>query len=77
MMRDVESAQRQHILVVGPLTFHKTNIEAFFLEKTFLDCRENRRLARQPDVAHAHLVGSSGGRTRVLVAACEKERGES
>ena len=76
-MRDVESAQRQHILVVGPLTFHKTNIEAFFLEKTFLYGRENWRLARQPDVSHAHFLGSSGGRTGVLVAACENKSGES
>ena len=28
VMRDVESAQRQHVLVIGPLTFDQGDIQA-------------------------------------------------
>ena len=56
MMRDVEPAERQHVLVVGPLAFHQTNIESFFLEKAFLDRAENRRFAGDADVSDTDLV---------------------
>src|SRR5438270_5937539 len=56
MMCDVETAQRQHILVVGPFAFDQADLEPFLLEKTFFHGGENRGLARQPNVANAHFV---------------------
>ena len=53
MMRDVESAQRQHILVVGPFAFHQLDIEPFLFKKPFFDRGEDRRFASQADIAHA------------------------
>ena len=68
VMRNIEATQRQHVLVVGPLTFYQANIKSFFLEKAFLDCCENGRFTGQPNVANAHSVGSRRLRGGVLIA---------
>ena len=55
MVRDVVTAEREHVLVFAPLAFHEFHLETFLLEKSHLDRGENRRLAGDPDVADAHF----------------------
>src|SRR5437868_4061236 len=74
-MRDVEPAEGEHILIVGPFAFHETDIEPLFLEKPFLNRHENWRFAGQADVTDADLV-RPGGRT-LFTAAGEKQRSDN
>jgi len=76
-MRDVEPAQREHILVVRPFALHHFDFESLLLEETFFDRRVNRRLASDADVTNADLIGSSWARIGTFVAAAEGERGEN
>ena len=55
MVRDVVTAEREHVLVFAPLAFHELDLETFLLEKSQLDRGENRRLAGDSDVADAHF----------------------
>src|SRR3954462_2220537 len=55
-MRDVEAAEGEHVLVLGPLAFDQFHLQPFFFEKSFLNRREDRRLAREADVTDANLV---------------------
>src|SRR5437764_4430948 len=56
MMCDVETAERQYILVVGPFAFNQADLEPFLSEKSFFHGSENRSFTRQPDVADAHFI---------------------
>ena len=57
VMRDVVTAEREHVLVFRPLAFHERDVEPFLLEEALLDRGEDRRLAGEADVADADLVG--------------------
>ena len=61
VMRDVVTAQSEHVLVVRPFAFHQFDLEPFLLEEAVLDRGENRRFASQADVADPDFVGVSGG----------------
>src|SRR5215212_2253370 len=74
MMRDVVTAQRENVFVLGPFALHEFDIEVFIFKKTFFDRGENGRFAGQPDVADANFhragrSGSFGGCLRALLAA--------
>ena len=58
VMRDVEAAEREHILVFRPLAFHQFDIESLLLEETILDRAENRRLACDADVSDTDFRGT-------------------
>ena len=73
VMRHVEPAQRQHILVIGPLAFDERDLQAFFLEETFLHRREYRRLAGQADVADTDFRLAAAGNLRASPAAGQEE----
>ena len=57
MMRDVEAAEREHILVFRPFAFDQFDIESFLLEEAIFDRAENRRFAGDADVADADFRG--------------------
>ena len=62
MVRDIESAQSQDVLVVRPLAFHQFDVEALFLEETVFDRAEDWRFAGQSDIADPDLVrGAAAG----------------
>src|SRR5678815_4666599 len=46
MVCDVVAAEREHVLVFAPLTFHELRCEPFLLEESQLNRAEDRRLAR-------------------------------
>ena len=73
MMRHVESAQCQHVLVIRPLAFDERDVQAFFLEKALFDGSENRRLAGQADIPHANFGRAAAGVLRALFAARQEE----
>ena len=56
VMRDVVTAEREHVLVVRPLALHQFDLEPFLLEEALLDRAEDRRLAGDADVADADFV---------------------
>ena len=69
MVRDIESAQRQDVLVFRPLAFDEFDIEAFLFEKAFFDSGENGGFARDANVADADSMAVGlRGRTAVLPA---------
>ena len=67
-MGDIESAQRENVLIIGPLAFHQADLESLFFEKAFLNRGKNRRFASQPDIADADFVGAKGARGIFLAA---------
>src|SRR6266498_856359 len=78
MMGHVESAQRQHVLVVRPLALDQRNVQAFLFEEPFFDGGENRRLTSEADVADAYLHRAGAGIIRLaglgmLPAAAEEQ----
>ena len=56
VMSDIETAESEHILVVGPFTLHQADIEPLLFEKSFLDRAKDRRFASQTDVADPDLI---------------------
>jgi hypothetical protein len=52
---DVEPAQREHVLVFGPLALHELGLEPLLLEEAVLHGRVDRCLAGDADVAHLDL----------------------
>ena len=73
MVRHVESAQGQHVLVIRPLAFDKRDVQALFLEKALFDGSENRRLAGQADIPHPDFRWAAAGVLRTLVAARQEQ----
>ena len=61
VMRDVESAQRQHVLVIRPLAFDQRHLEAFFLEEAFLDGSEDGSLTGKANVSDPDFNRAAGG----------------
>ena len=53
VVRDVEAAEREHVLVLRPLALHQLDLEPLLLEEALLDRGEDRRLAGEADVADA------------------------
>ena len=51
VMRDVETAEREHVLVFRLLVFDQFNIQSLLLEETFFDRAENRCFASDTDVS--------------------------
>ena len=60
VVRYVEPAEREHVLVIRPFAFHQLNVEPFLFEKSVLNRAENRRFARDADVADADGIGKTG-----------------
>jgi hypothetical protein len=58
MVRDIETAERENVLVVCPFTLHQIDVEPFLFEKALLDRAEDRRFASNADVADADFIGS-------------------
>src|SRR5262245_5562994 len=75
VMRDVVTTERQHVFVILPVALHERDIEAFLLEKTFLDRSENGRFTGQADVADANRRRAAGGSIRLLPATSQKQDG--
>jgi len=68
VVRDVIRPQCERVLVLRPLALHHFHLEPLFLEVALLHRHEDRRLARDPDVAHANLVSAALPGIRSFVA---------
>ena len=68
-MRHVIPAERQHVLVILPVTLHERDIEPFLFEEAFFNRGKDRRFARQADVANANFVRTLSRDIRSFVAA--------
>ena len=76
VVRDIESAERQHIFVIGPFALYHFDLEPLLLEESLLHRAEDGRFAGQSDVAHADDVGAAPG-IGVFPATGEQESTES
>src|ERR1043166_9151736 len=74
MMRHVVSAERQHVLVILPITLHQGNVQTFFFEKALLDRGENRCFTREADVTDADFGRAAAGAFRFPAATANKQR---
>ena len=61
VMRDVKSAQRQHVFVIRPLAFDQRHLEAFLLEEAFLDGSEDGSFAGKANVTDPDFSRAAGG----------------
>ena len=73
MMRDVKSAQSQHVLVIRPFAFDERDVQSLFLEKALFDRGENGRFTSQTDIPYPDLARAAVVVVRMPVAACHEQ----
>src|SRR5207249_4931389 len=67
------TAERQHILVILPITFHQRDVQALFFEKSLFDRSEDGRFTGEADITDTDFIRLIDGGIRGLVTPAHQQ----